>query len=80
MGKKTVEFVSRVADAFEVFNIRGQAIVGLFTLTIIGLSVYATVCGKDLPGGVVAAYGAVIAGLTVNTTFKTPQRVPRGER
>lgn len=80
MGKKIITFVSRVAGAFDVFNLRGQAIVGLYTLVVIGLSIYATITGKDIPSGVVMTYGSVIAGLTVNTTFKAPQGVVKGEK
>lgn len=78
MGAKVVTFVSSVAHAFNVFDIKGRAIVGLFTLTIIALSVWATLTGSDLPSGVLTAYGTVIAGLTVNKTFETKPAAPKG--
>jgi hypothetical protein len=80
MGKKIITFVSRVSGAFDVFNLKGQAIVGLFTLVVIGLSIYVTITGKDIPGGVVMAYGSVITGLVVNTTFKAPQGTTKAEK
>lgn len=78
MGKKAISFVSQVVHAFNVFDLKGRAIVGLFTLVIIGLSIWATISGHDLPGGVLTAYGTVIAGLTVNKTFEKKPATPKG--
>lgn len=78
MGKKAIDFVSRVVHVFNAFDIKGRAIVGLFTLVVIGLSIWATLTGNDLPGGVLTAYGTVIAGLTVNKTFEAKPAATKG--
>lgn len=78
MGKKVISFASQVVQAFNVFDLKGRAIVGLFTLVVIGLSIWATLTGNDLPGGVLTAYGTVIAGLTVNKTFETKPVATKG--
>lgn len=76
MGKKIVTFVSRVTTAFNAFDIRGRAMVGLFTLVMVILCIYVTLTGKDIPGGVLTAYGTVIAGITVNRTFERTTKTP----
>ena len=70
MSKKIVSFISKLSDLLNGIDIKGRAIVGLFTLVMVCLSVYCTLTGKDIPGGVLTAYGTVIAGLTVNKSVE----------
>jgi hypothetical protein len=49
---------------------KGGVYLGLWTATTIGLSVFVTLAGKDLPGGVVAAYGVAVTGFTAHGISK----------
>lgn len=45
---------------WDLFNIKGGSIMGLFSLCIIALSCYVTITGKPLDTGVVGAYGVAV--------------------
>lgn len=56
--------------AQSLLRIRGQAMAGLFTLVIIGLSVYVTVTKSDIPGGVQAVYLTFVGAYGMNKTVE----------
>jgi hypothetical protein len=78
MGKKAIDFVSRAVHAFNLFDLRGRAILGLFSLTIIGLSIWATLTMNDIPGGVLTAYGTAVGCFAFNRTFEAKPAATKG--
>lgn len=49
-----------MSKIWELFNIKGGSIMGLYSLCMIALSCYVTVAQKPLDSGVVAAYGVAV--------------------
>lgn len=79
MGKKVVSLISRLSDLLNGLDIRGRAMLGLFTLTIIGLCIWATLTANDIPSGVLTAYGTAVGCFAFNRTFeKRADVVPKG--
>lgn len=55
---------------WDLFNIRGGSIMGLFSLCIIALSCYVTIKQKPLDTGVVGAYGVAVGAFAYSKKGK----------
>ena len=71
MARKFMGYVGIVhnfVQALNMFDLKGRAIAGIFSLMMIVLCGWAIVNGKDIPAGVQWVYGVVVGSLTVNKT------------
>lgn len=48
------------------FDLPGGAVLGLYTLCILGLSFYCVIYGKDIPNGVVSCYEMTVLGFAAS--------------
>jgi len=59
-----------VKKLFELFNVSGGAILGAFTLTMVGLSIAAFVLNRGIPASVVTVYSGILAAFAITKTYK----------
>lgn len=59
-----------ITKILKVFDQTGGVWLGLWTASVIGLSVYVAITGKDLPGGVVASYAAALTAFAAHSVSK----------
>jgi hypothetical protein len=52
--------ISFMNKLWDIFNIKGGSIMGLFTLCMISLIIYVTLAQKSLDSGVVAVYSITV--------------------
>jgi|WetSurMetagenome_2_1015567.scaffolds.fasta_scaffold37860_4 hypothetical protein len=55
---------------WELFNIKGGSIMGLYSLCMIALSCYVTIQQKPLDSGVVGAYGVAVGAFAYSRKKK----------
>jgi hypothetical protein len=56
--------------AFEVFNLRGGPIMGLWSVAMIGLSIYSVVADKKVDSSVAAMYGTAVTAYATSMTYR----------
>lgn len=58
----------------ELFNIKGGPIMGIWSLAMIGLSIYSTIKGKAIDGSVAAMYTAAVAAYAGSKGYESFQQ------
>jgi len=69
-GKLMIKHIHRL---FEVFNLRGGPIMGMWSIAMISISIYSVVFDKKIDSSIAGMYGVAVATYAASKTYKETQ-------
>ena len=65
--------IKRIQSLFEIFNLRGGPIMGIWSLSMIWLSVFSVIADKKIDSSIAGMYGVAVAAYAASKTYKETQ-------
>jgi len=65
--------IKRIQRIFEIFNLRGGPIMGMWSIAMIAISIYSVIADKKIDSSIAGMYGVAVAAYAASKTYKETQ-------